>query len=78
MARLRGEPSYRLFKMDPNGGDMTPVGTTKMTALECFQMLATIGHAFREQAPDLSCFGVYRKVDGGWEQVEHDESGFGI
>lgn len=75
MARLREDPSYRLFKMDPNGGAMTPVGTVKNTALECFQMMATIGHAFLDKAPDLSAYGVYRQVDGGWERVDTDQSG---
>lgn len=77
MAKLRGEPEYRLFKMDPNGGDMTPVGTMKYTALECFQMLATIGHAFLDKAPDLSAYSVYRQTEDGWVQVEGDMQGFG-
>lgn len=78
MARLRGEPSYRLFKINPNNGDMQPVGTLKYTSLECFQMLATIGQAFLEQAPDLSSYGVYRKEEGGWVEIESDFSGMGF
>lgn len=66
---------FRVFEMD-DGGEMTPLIQPRMTAAECFAWIAEVEgfwiaevERFEGAAKQVAPMGVYRRVEGGWEEV---------